>query len=106
MGIFGIWVTFILTKDKMNVGNACLLGMSGNVLVVNDCSVLFITRPLLIATLIDTFGLSWFQILIFFTAQFFKFPTYWEGHREILISDRGMLWIDDMNNSIETKLVF
>ena len=42
----------------MNVGNACLLGMSGNVLVVNDCSVLFITRPLLIATLIDTFGLS------------------------------------------------
>ena len=28
-------------------------------------SVLFITRPVLTATLTDTFGLSWFQVVIF-----------------------------------------
>ena len=75
-GIFGFWVRIILTKGQNNIGNACLLGMSGNVLAMNDCSVLFITRLVLIATLIDTFGLSWFQVVVFITVNFFKFPPY------------------------------
>ena len=37
--------------------------------------------------------------------QFFKFPTYEESHREISISDWGIFWIDNMNNSVESKLV-
>ena len=31
MGIFGFGVKFIFTKGQNNIGNACLLGISGNV---------------------------------------------------------------------------